>query len=159
MPYLRIIFLHILTFSKAIWDRFIMFEWEEQHSGQGTVERATLEKCLERNKILRLNNIDNRMFLPKFLGVFQPEKRGKTRKTLPSDWNLCKSNKLFLIVCYEKCFCKSSDRGFFSCPTKCGRRHKKRKMVKLAFRFIKRRIFSFMTQKSLDLLSFFNFLL
>lgn len=33
-----------------------------------------------------------------------------------------------------------------------------KKMVKLAFRFIKRRIFSFMTQKSLDLLSFFNFL-
>ncbi|CRL03567.1 CLUMA_CG016709, isoform A [Clunio marinus] len=25
-------------------------------------------------------------------------------------------HKLFLIVCYEKCFCKSSDRGFFHVP-------------------------------------------
>lgn len=102
------------------------------------------------------------MFLHKFF-FFQGEtfssrrKQGKLNFTLRLKFMQIQ-HKLFLIVCYEKCFARALIEDFSPARLQCGMR-----MVKLAFRFIKRRIFSFMIQKSQNLSgpenfhSFFNF--
>lgn len=82
---------------------------------QGEVaERVALQLCPEKETILRLNNIDNRMFSVSLSEDFSREDN-KANFTLRLKFMQIQ-HKLFLIVCYEKCFWKSSDRGFFYRP-------------------------------------------
>lgn len=52
MPYFRIIFLNILTFKQARrFDTILLFsEQDDEDSGQGTVERVTLEIRLKKKQ-------------------------------------------------------------------------------------------------------------